>query len=183
MGQKYTKLSNKLIEFINSQHMFFVGTADIDGRVSISPKGLDSLKILNEKQLVWLNLTGSGNETAAHIQHYPRMTMMFTSFVGMPLVLRVYGSAKVFHKNDAEWEEFSPLFQNYTGARQFFVLDIDMVQTSCGTGVPYYDFKGEREQLINSFERRGEEGTKKYWADKNQLSIDGKATHILQKNT
>lgn len=182
MGQKYLELSDKLIDFIHNQHMFFVGTADIDGFVNISPKGLDSLKVISRQQIVWLNLTGSGNETAAHIQNTPRMTVMFASYEGQPMILRLYGSAKVIHKNDKQWDELYALFDDYVGARQIFQMHIELVQTSCGMAVPLYDYKQQRDQLIKSFERRGEQGTKDYWAKKNQLSLDGKNTNIVAKN-
>ena len=97
MSKFYTELDGKLQEFIADQKIFFVGTDDTDGRVNVSPKGLDSLKILNANQLIWLNLTGSGNETAAHVLEQPRMTLMFCSFEGKPLILRVYGKARSIH--------------------------------------------------------------------------------------
>ncbi len=124
-----------------------------------------------KKQVAWLNLTGSGNETSAHIQNFPRMT------------LRLYGNASVIHKNDNQWAELYKLFDDYIGARQIFLMDIEMVQTSCGMAVPLYEFKGGRGQLIDSFKRRGQERTKAYWKQKNQISIDGKETNILTKNT
>jgi len=182
MGQKYFELSKKLIDFIEKQPMYFVGTADIDGRVNISPKGLDSLRVVNNKQVVWLNLTGSGNETSVHVQRLPRMTLMFTAFDGSPMILRLYGTAKIVHKNHQKWANLYKMFNDYIGARQIFIMDIELVQTSCGMAVPLFDYKGQRDQLINSFNRRGVEGTKKYWKEKNTLSIDGKETHIIDKN-
>lgn len=101
MGKQYETLSERLIEFIEQQKIFFVGTATQDSRVNISPKGMDSLRVLNNSRVLWLNVTGSGNETAAHVQIDPRMTIMFCAFEGPPLILRLYGTAKVIHKNDA----------------------------------------------------------------------------------
>lgn len=182
MGQQYGEISEKLIQFIATQHIFFVATATTDSRVNISPKGMDSLKVLDKNRVIWLNVTGSGNETSAHIQESPRMTLMFTAFEGNPMILRLYGTAKVIHQNDAEWEELYPLFKPLTGARQIFDLSIDLVQSSCGMAVPFFDYIEEREQLNNWAKKKGDEGIKAYWEEKNQRSLDGKPTHILQKN-
>ena len=100
MGQRYSEISDKLKQFIENQKLFFVGTATADSRVNISPKGMDSLRVLDKNRVVWLNVTGSGNETSAHIQENPRMTIMLTAFEGNPMILRLYGDAKVVHKND-----------------------------------------------------------------------------------
>lgn len=182
MGQKYLQLSGKLTQFIQDQQLFFVGTADVDGRVNVSPKGLDTLRVINEKQVVWLNLTGSGNETSAHVQNFPRMTLMFSAFQGKPMILRLYGTAKVIHKKDKQWNELNQLFDGYISARQIFLLDIDMVQTSCGMAVPFYDYKDQRGQLLNSATLKGQEKIEKYWVERNHLSIDGKKTNIVEKN-
>jgi len=182
MAQQYAEIQQKQREFIEDQKLFFVGTATADGRVNISPKGMDSLRIVNEKQVVWLNVTGSGNETSTHVQEYPRMTLMFTAFEGNPLILRVYGQAEVIHRNDEKWGEFYPMFTPTPGARQIFDLKVDLVQTSCGMAVPYYDYVGDRELLKDWAEKQGESGIQEYWERKNQISMDGKPTHIMEKN-
>ena len=182
MGQRYSELSNKLTTFIEAQKIFFVGTATSDGRVNVSPKGMDSLRVINKNRVVWLNVTGSGNETAAHVQENPRMTLMFCAFEGDPLILRLYGKARVVHRKDTEWQQLFSQFPPLPGARQIFDLTVDLVQTSCGMGVPFYDYAGERGQLINWAEKKGQDGVKAYWKEKNQLSIDGKPTHIVSKN-
>jgi hypothetical protein len=143
---------------------------------------MDTLRVLSSHRVVWLNLTGSGNETSAHIQHDPRMTIMFCSFDGAPLILRLYGQARVFHHNDAEWESLFSLFEPIPGARQIFDLDVDIVQTSCGFGVPYHSYTGERDELNDWAIRKGEDGLRKYWEDKNQFSIDHIPTNIAEKN-
>lgn len=180
MGQRYPELSEKHVEFISRQKMFFVGTAAADGRVNISPKGMDSLRIINNKRVVWLNVTGSGNETAAHVQLDPRMTIMFCAFEGAPLILRLYGTAKVIHKTSPEWDAVQALLPSLPGARQIFDLDVDLVQTSCGMAVPYFGYEGDRELLSDWAVKKGDEGIKAYWAQKNQFSIDGVPTHILE---
>jgi len=182
MGQRYTEISDKLKHFIEEQKMFFVGTATAESRVNISPKGMDSLRVLGKNRVVWLNVTGSGNETSAHVQENPRMTVMFCAFEGNPMILRLYGNANVIHKNDAKWNELYSLFNPIPGARQIFDLNIDLVQTSCGMAVPLYDYVEERQQLNNWASKKGAAGIKKYWLEKNQLSLDGKPTYIKDKN-
>jgi Pyridoxamine 5''-phosphate oxidase. len=179
MATQYPELNDKLIAFIQEQALFFVGTADRDGRVNVSPKGLDSLRVLSPRKVLWLNLTGSGNESAAHVRAVPRMTLMFCSFGKQPLILRLYGQARVVHPSDADWPELSAHFPALPGARQVFELDIDLVQTSCGFAVPYFEFKGERPTLNTWAEKRGPEGLREYWKERNALSLDGKPTGIL----
>lgn len=182
MAQQYSEISDKLQQFISDQKIYFVGTATADSRVNVSPKGMDSLKVLNENRVVWLNVTGSGNETSAHIQQNNRMTIMFTALEGKPLVLRLYGKAKVIHINDPEWQALFSLFEPIAGARQIFDLTVDLVQTSCGMAVPLFDYVEERQQLKDWAIKKGDKGLKEYWQTKNQQSIDGEPTNILSKN-
>ena len=139
MGQQFTEISDKHQAFIEAQKMFFVGTATEDSRVNISPKGMDSFRVLGPNRVIWLNVTGSGNETAAHVQQQSRMTLMFSAFEGKPLTLRLYGQAKAVHQGDAAWAELYAHFPEVMGARQVFDVTVDMVQTSCGMSVPFYD--------------------------------------------
>lgn len=182
MGQQYSALSEKHMEFISQQKLFFVGTATADSKVNISPKGMDSFKVLDANNVAWLNVTGSGNETAAHVQTHPRMTIMFAAFEGSPMILRLYGNATAIHQNDPEWDEYVKMFPTIPGTRQIFKVSLDMVQTSCGMSVPFFDYVGERDQLIGWATKKGEEGVKEYWQQKNQHSLDGIATHIVEKN-
>ena len=182
MGKRYSEIPDKLKQFIEEQKVFFVGTATADSRINISPKGMDSLRVLNANRVIWLSVTGSGTETSAHIQEDQRMTIMFAALEGNPMILRLYGDARVIHKNDPEWKDIVTLFKPLPGARQIFDLAVDLVQISCGMGVPLYDFVGEREQLNEWADKKGDEGIKEYWKDKNQESIDGKPTHIVEKN-
>lgn len=182
MGQQFNELSEKHIQFIVEQKIFFVGTATENSRVNISPKGMDSLVVLGNNRVAWLNATGSGNETSAHVQQKPRMTIMFCAFEGAPLILRLYGTAKVFHNTDKEWDNLFPLFKPLSGARQIFELTIDLVQTSCGMAVPYFSYVEDRELLSNWATKKGEEGLKQYREEKNQTSIDGIPTHIVTKS-
>lgn len=179
MAQRYDELSDTHIQFIAKQKIFFVGTATADSRINISPKGMDSLRVLSPRRVAWLNVTGSGNETSAHVQQQPRMTVMFCAFDGPPLILRLYGTAKVVHLRDPEWRELCSLFPPLPGARQIFDVTIDLVQTSCGMAVPYLSYAGDRELLNEWADKKGEEGLKQYREEKNQVSLDGIPTHIV----
>jgi hypothetical protein len=180
MGKRYKVLNEEHIEFIKQQHIFFVGTAGAEGTVNVSPKGMDTLRVINASKVVWLNFTGSGNETSTHVQENRRMTIMFCSFAEQPLILRLYGISNVVHPRDSKWEEFNSLFDVHIGTRQFFQLDLELVQTSCGDGVPFYEYRGERDKLIKWAENRGQDGIEKYWKEENQISLDGKPTNILK---
>jgi len=178
MGQQFSEISERLRTFIEAQHVYFVGTAARDGRVNISPKGLDSLRVLGPDRVVWLNGTGSGNETAAHLLDVPRMTIMFCSFDTKPLILRLYGTARAIHAGDAEWAELLALFPPMQGSRNIFVLDIDLVQTSCGFGVPFMDFQADRETMAQWAAKKGTDGVAAYQQEKNRVSLDGLPTGL-----
>lgn len=176
------KLGNSFIRFIEAQQMFFVATAAPTGRVNLSPKGMDTLKIISPQRIVWLNLSGSGNETAAHILESDRMTLMFCAFEGPAKIIRVYGQAKCIHPRDVDWKELAALFPSMAGSRQIFDLNIDLVQVSCGTGVPLYEYQGQRgpDELEPFYAKMGPDGVKDYWRKKNQESIDGRSTGIFE---
>lgn len=178
MGAKFQEIPEHIIDFIKDQKIFFVGTAATEGRVNVSPKGMDSFRVINKNKIVWLNLTGSGNETAAHLLKNSRMTIMFCSFEKKPLILRLYGQAKIYHERDKEFNEYMSLFPETPGSRQIIEMDVDLVQTSCGYGVPFMDYVEERPTLRQWGENKSEEKIKKYWTDKNTVSIDGFETKI-----
>lgn len=183
MADKFEELSEKHIEFIQKQHLFFVGTAGADGYVNVSPKGMDSFRVVNANTVMWLNLTGSGNESAAHVKENGRMTIMFCSFDKQPLILRLYGKARTIHPRDSDWESLRSQFPPSFGARQVFELDVNLVQTSCGYAVPYYIYQEDRQTLENWAEKQGAEGVEEYWRKKNTLSLDGKDTGIFPTET
>ena len=178
MGKRLSQLSPQLQEFIEAQPMFFVGTAAPTGRVNISPKGMDSLRVLSPTRVVWLNVTGSGNETAAHLLQLPRMTLMFCAFQGAPLILRLYGTARMVQPRDTEWAEAAALLPALPGARQIYLLDIDLVQTSCGMAVPLLDFQAQRPDLNNHNARRSADELAAYQQLKNSQSLDGFPTGL-----
>lgn len=182
MAQQYRALSAKHEAFIDKQHMFFVATAMSEGHVNLSPKGMDSLRVQGPNRLIWLNVTGSGNETAAHVQNNRRMTVMFCAFQDSPTILRIYGEARVIHQRDSQWDELLSLFPALPGAIQIFDLEVSLVQTSCGMSIPKLSYEGEREQLNTWAHNKGERGIQSYWAEKNQVSLDGVPSHIIARS-
>lgn len=178
MGKQYNHIPERQQKFIKEQKLFFVATATADSRINLSPKGMDSLRILDNKRVVWLNLTGSGNETAAHLLENDRITVMFCAFEGAPLILRLYGTAKIYHPRDEGYRDLIGLFPKILGARQIIDIEVEMVQTSCGMAVPYYDFKEDRNQLEQWAEDKGQEKIEEYWVERNTKSLDGKPTGI-----
>jgi len=180
MAKQLDQITTELQTFIEKQKIFFVATAARDGLVNLSPKGMDSLRIVSPNRVLWLNVTGSGNETAAHLLEHNRITIMFCAFEGKPMILRLYGKGKAYHHYDAEWNEFIDLFPVMTGARQIFDIQVDMVQTSCGMAVPFMDYNREREDLTKWADKKGEDGIEKYWKEKNTVSIDGLETGIFE---
>ena len=180
MGKQYDQLNERLASFIREQRVFFVATAAADGRVNLSPKGMDSLRILNDRRVLWLNLTGSGNETAAHLRQCNRITLMFCAFNGKPVILRLYGTATVHHPRDPAWEQLASHFAPLPGARQLIDVSLESLSTSCGMGVPFFDYTGERDELLRWAEKKGAAGVREYWRGNNQLSIDGAPTGILR---
>lgn len=173
-------LNATLKAFVARQPLFFVATADREGRVNLSPKGMDTLRVVDDARIHWLNLSGSGNETAAHVAATGRMTLMFCAFDGEAMILRVYGQAKVIHPRDAAWDALAGQFPDIAGSRQIFDLTIDLVQTSCGTGVPEMAFRRARgeDELVPFYRDLGPTGVQDYWRRKNMTSIDGKPTGI-----
>lgn len=178
MAKQYDHLNDRIKRFIKTQKIFFVATSTPDSRINLSPKGMDTFKVMDENRVLWLNVTGSGNETAAHLFADGRITIMFCSFKGAPMILRLYGKGKVIQPNDENWESSYQHFPNIAGARQIFDIRIEMVQTSCGMSIPIYEFKEDRSLLNDWAVKKGEDGIKEYWKEKNENSIDGISTHI-----
>ncbi|MDJ0714374.1 MAG: pyridoxamine 5'-phosphate oxidase family protein [Prochloraceae cyanobacterium] len=183
MAKFYSELTPELQNFIQEQKIFFTATAPKEGRINLSPKGIDTLRCIDSKTVAYINLTGSGNETAAHLLENGRITIMFCSFSEKPLILRLYGKGRVIHPRDSEWKQLHLDLNLPTvpGERQIIVADIDSVQTSCGFAVPIYEFQQDREMLIEWAEKQGKQGVEKYWRSKNLKSIDGLPTKIIQE--
>lgn len=180
MAKFFPELSAAHRTFIEKQRMFFVASAPRSGRVNLSPKGLETFRILGANRVGYLDATGSGNETAAHLAENGRVTFMFCSFEGGLLILRIYGRGHAVRPRDAEWTQLRPLFgAPLDGERQLIVAEVESVQTSCGFGVPLYEYEGQRPTLPDYSRKLGPEGTAAYWAEKNTRSIDGLPTGLL----
>ena len=170
-------------EFIERQKMFFVATAPLspDSHINLSPKGLDSFRVLGANKVCYMDITGSGNETSAHLLENGRITIMFCAFDGPPNILRLYGTGYTVLPSHAEWGELSRLFGELPGIRQIIVADVEKVQTSCGYSVPLYDYAGERDHAWKWVEKKGADGLVEYRAEKNLASIDGLPTALAQQ--
>lgn len=182
MAKFYDQLDETLKKFIEDQKIFFTASAPSDGRINLSPKGIDTFRCLDNKTVAYLDLTGSGNETAAHLKENGRLTVMFCSFTEKPLILRLYGSGEIISQSNSQWDELHQNFPKIAGERQIVVLHIESLQTSCGFGVPVFELKEERKTLIDWAERKNENGIEQYWKEKNQKSIDGLPTGIFEVN-
>ena len=178
MAKQYDHINSRIKKFIEAQKMFFVATASENSRINLSPKGMDTFRVLDEKRVIWLNLTGSGNETAAHLEADGRITMMMCAFEGAPMILRIYGRGSVIHPKHEKWDELIGMFPDLGGKRQIIDVKVEMVMTSCGMSIPLYEFKDERRELDDWAKGKGEEGIKEYWKEKNEKSIDGLPTRI-----
>jgi hypothetical protein len=167
--------------FIEKQKIFFTASAPLSasGHVNLSPKGSDSLRVLSENRVAYMDIVGSGNETSAHLLENGRITLMFCAFEGPPNILRLYGKGYTVLPGDEGWKTLSPHFNIWLSTRQIIVAEIDMVQTSCGFSVPLYDYTGERDQAIKWAENKGEEGLELYKREKNRISLDGLPTAMF----
>ncbi len=183
MAKFFSRIEKPLREFIERQHIFFTASATANSRINLSPKGSDSFRVLGETAVAYLDQTGSGNEAAAHLRSDGRMTIMFCAFDGAPMILRLYGRGRPLPRG---CEEYATLLATAfggaepPGARQIVVLDVESVQTSCGYSVPLLQYKDERQTLKNWASRKGEDGIKEYWREKNTVSIDGLPTGMLE---
>ena len=180
MGKQFSKIEPDHQTFIEQQKMFFVASAAAQGRVNVSPKGMASLVVLGDNDVAYLDSTGSGSETRAHLlaSDDKRLTIMFCAFDGDPVILRLYGQARSLMRGTADYEELLPRFEAIPGARQIVRLFVDLVQTSCGMGVPLFDYREDRQNLRRYWAARGVDMLRKYWGLKNAQSIDGLPTHF-----
>jgi Pyridoxamine 5'-phosphate oxidase len=183
MGKLHDSIKPAHKEFIEQQHIFFVSTAPLsaDGRVNLSPKGLDCFKVLSGHRVGYMDLISSGNETSAHTLENGRITIMFCSFEGAPNILRLYGKGATVLPGSEQWEKYSPEFRIYPSTRQLIIADIDLVQTSCGFGVPLYTYDGERDIHFEWAEKKGADGLIEYVQQNNLKSLDGLPTSIALK--
>ncbi len=178
MSKFYSELTDELIKFIEQQQIFFTASAPPEGRINLSPKGMDTFRCLSRTQVAYLDLTGSGNETAAHLRENSRMTIMMCSFSDEPLILRLYGQGEVISPLHNLWADLLAEFPEIPGQRQIMMMSIESVQTSCGYAVPTCTGITERPKLQQWAARKGVDGVNKYWQQKNRRSIDGLDTGI-----
>jgi hypothetical protein len=175
MGQQFQSIEAKHRAFIEHQKIFFVASAAASGRVNVSPKGMATFRVLGGNDVAYLDCTGSGNETRAHLMASDdkRLTIMFCAFDGDPMILRLYGQAQSLLRGTPEYAALLPNFEEVPGARQIIRLAVDLVQTSCGMAVPFYDYQDDRSSLTNHWAARDDAHLRKYWEVKNMKSIDG----------
>lgn len=175
MGKVFPDIDERNAEFIRRQHVFFVASAPLaeQGRVNLSPKGLDCFAILDPSTVAYLDLIGSGIETVSHLRENGRITFLFCSFEGPPRLLRLYGRGDVVEPDDADWSELIGRFPSYPSARAIVRVRLDRIADSCGYGVPQLSYVGERSQLHEWADRKGEDGLRSYRRENNALSIDG----------
>lgn len=173
----YEAITPELHDWIRKQHLFFVASAPLaaEGHINLSPKGLDSFRVLTPRTVAYLDLVGSGNETSAHLRDNGRITFMFCAFDGPPNILRLYGTGRAIIPGAPGWDELAQTFapRDFTGARQIIAADITRVQTSCGFGVPRYEYQGERDQIPKWAAQKGRAGLEAYIQENNRASIDG----------
>ncbi|OUL23677.1 pyridoxamine 5'-phosphate oxidase family protein [Nostoc sp. 106C] len=180
MAKVFDCITEELQEFIAAQHLFFVGSAPLSptGHVNLSPKGMESFRVLSSNRVGYLDLTGSGNETSAHLQENGRITFLFCAFQEPARILRLYGQGYTILPGTPDWKAVDSLFPSLPGSRQIIIADIERVQTSCGFGVPLYEYQGQRQTLVNWATKKGEEGVREYQQQKNLVSIDGLPTPL-----
>jgi len=180
------QITPELAKFIRAQPVFFVATAAPGSRINLSPKGMDTFRVLDEKRVAYLDLTGSGNETAAHLLHDGRITIMFCSFDSNAEIARIYGRGAVIRPTDARWGELIAHFPKISGLRQIMEISVESAMTSCGYGVPRMGKTGEmagRDTLEKYWATRGEEKKEQYWRKHNVQSIDGLPTGMDEATT
>lgn len=183
MSKRSPRIESNHRDFILQQHVFFVASAAPGTRENVSPRSTDCFRVLGDNAVVYLDRTGSENETAAHLRAGGRMTVMFCAFRGPPMILRLYGQGTVHHRQSRSYadllaEKFggtAPL-----GARQIVQLDVELVLRSCGFGVPLFDYRAERTLLDEWGNAKGPAGIEAFWRERNNSSIDGQPTGLFE---
>ena len=182
LAKQFPAIDDAIQRFIERQHIFFTASAAVGTRINLSPRSTRDFRVLGPLTVCYLDLTGSGNETAAHLLADGRLTIMFCAFDGPPKILRLYGQG-ISHRHDSA--SFRALLSQHfdgeapLGTRKIVELQVEMVQTSCGYGVPEFNYVGERTVLDDWAEKKGEEGIRDYWREKNVVSMDGLPTGLF----
>ena len=174
MGKEFAEIDESIRDWVGSQKMFFVATAPLshNGLINCSPKGMDTFRILGPRTIAYLDLTGSGIETIAHLRENNRIVIMMCAFEGTPKIFRFYGKGQVFEKGSAPYEEHISSFDELIGTRAIIHIDLDCIRDSCGYSIPLYDYLGDRD-VLSKWSEKGDEGVKEYVRQNNQSSLDG----------
>jgi len=186
MARQFTRIEPEHQEFIRRQRIFFTASAAPGARVNLSPRETGALRVLGPNAVCYLDRTGSGAETAAHLRADGRLTIMLCAFAGPPLILRLYGHGRTLPRGGAEYAALLEAAfggEEPPGARQIVLLEVDLVQTSCGYGVPLFDHVGDRPNLDRWALAKGEAGLAAYRREKNARSIDGLPTGLADDET
>ena len=175
MGKDYQEIDDRMAAWIDRQALFFVATAPLaeDGLINCSPKGLDGLRVLGPRQLVYADMGGSGIETVAHLRENGRIVIMLCAFEGPPKIFRFYGRGRVVENADEEYAELAELFPHLPVIRNFVIVDVERIRDSCGYGVPTYEYKDERDSLHNWYDAKTGDEIDNYRRDNNRESLDG----------
>jgi hypothetical protein len=181
MSNWYKGITPELQQFIAAQKVFFVATAPTQGRINLSPKGMDTFRVITPQRVIYLDITGSGNETAAHLLDNGRITIMFCSFDRTARIARLYGHGRAIHQHDANWSEYLAMFSAQPGTRQIMEIAVESAMTSCGYGVPWMENLKERDTLRKYWGTRDEETLINYQHKENERSIDGLPTGLFTK--
>src|SRR5438105_12987470 len=175
MADRFSELSPDLAQWWCAQPVFFVATAPVgdDGHVNLSPKGYDTLRVLGPRRVAYLDLTGSGVETIAHVRENGRITLMACAFSGTPRISRIFGRGTRHEVGTARFGALAADFPALPGRRSIIEVDVERVTTSCGYAVPLMELVDDRDRLTAWAAKKGDEGIAAYWASKNRESIDG----------
>jgi hypothetical protein len=179
MGKNYPEIDAKIVDWVGRQKMFFVATAPLsgDGMVNCSPKGMDTFRILGPRTVAYLDLTGSGAETIAHLRENGRVVIMFCAFEGPPDIYRLHGRGEALARGTPGYDALIEHFDELPGARSIIRIAVDRISDSCGYSVPLYAYQGDRDGLIKWAEAKGEAGIADYQRQNNQTSVDGLPAH------
>lgn len=175
MGKEYQEIDERLQRWIERQRLFFVSTAPLagDGLINCSPKGLDGLRVLGPRRIAYADTGGSGIETVAHLKENGRIVIMLCAFEGPPKIFRFYGRGRTVEPHDNEFALLVPKFAEMPTIRNFIIVDIDCIRDACGYGVPFYEYKSERDSLKNWCDDKSEQELLEYRLEKNSQSLDG----------
>lgn len=175
MGKVYEEIEPPVADFLRQQKLFFVATAPLaaDGRINLSPKGMDTFAVVDAQTVAYLDLTGSGIETVSHLRENGRIVLMFCAFDGPPKIVRLHGLGEVIEPGDEDFDRHRALFGTFPGVRSIVRVSVTRVSDSCGYSVPLFDYVEDRDQLTKWAERKGEAGVDEYQARNNARSIDG----------